>query len=163
MNLKQIDPPALYQLLGYLGAVSDFVRTGELKWYFDIKLFEYEETPAPDIRDFIGTAFPDSKPSLAEITEASVQDLAETFKHEFGRWLHPDVSQKLLTPLTELRGEVWEYMNECIDYSQSQIFEYYASERSDEFGNRGIAGSFAFVILNDTQKRCLFVAAGDCD
>ena len=75
MNLKQIYPPALYQLLGYLGAVGDFIRTGELNWYFDIKLSEYKDT-APDIRDFIGTAFPGSKPSLAEITEVSLQDLA---------------------------------------------------------------------------------------
>jgi len=162
MNLKRIEPADLYRLMGYLGAVSDFIRTGELKWYFDVKLFEYDEA-APDIRHLIKQAYPDSNPATAELTEASVQDLAETFKHEFGRWLEPVESLTILTPLTELRGEMWEYLNECIDYTQAQIFEYYTSETRDEFGKRGIAGNFAFVILNETQKRCLFVAAGDCD
>jgi hypothetical protein len=31
MNLKAIESPALYKFIGYLDAVSDFIRTGELK------------------------------------------------------------------------------------------------------------------------------------
>ena len=43
MNLREIEPPPLFKLLGYLEAVSDFIRTDELKWYFDVKLFEYDD------------------------------------------------------------------------------------------------------------------------
>jgi hypothetical protein len=49
MKLKQIDSPELHKLVGYLQVVSDIIRTGELKWYFDISLFEYEGDTALNI------------------------------------------------------------------------------------------------------------------
>src|SRR5918992_4733159 len=70
MNLREIEPPALHKLEGYLEAVSEFIRTGELKWYFDVRLFECEETGS-DVRLFIGEIYPDAKLEKAEISEAS--------------------------------------------------------------------------------------------
>jgi hypothetical protein len=61
INLKALEPPALYKLIGYLDAVSDFIRTGELKWYFDVKLFEYDEVLS-DIGLLVKTAYPGSFP-----------------------------------------------------------------------------------------------------
>jgi len=41
--MKEIKPPALYKLMGYLEAFSDSIRRSEFKWYFDVKLFEFED------------------------------------------------------------------------------------------------------------------------
>ena len=64
MNLKEIDTPALHKLDGYLEAVSEFIRTGELKRYFEAKLFACEESVS-DIRQLIKVAYPNAKPEKA--------------------------------------------------------------------------------------------------
>lgn len=162
MNLKEIETPEVYKLIGYLDAVGDVIRTAELKWSFDAKLFEYEGSFS-DIQSLIKTAYPGSKPELAEIDEGSIQDLVETFKHELGRWLPASESLRLLTPVTELRGEMWNYVNACVDLENSRVFEYFTQEPLDDFRGGGIVGNIAAVILNEHQNRCLFLSGGDCD
>lgn len=47
MYLNDLECPAAYKLLGYLEAVGDFIRTGEVKWYFAVRLVEtiaYDES-----------------------------------------------------------------------------------------------------------------------
>jgi len=162
MNLTEIETPDLLKLIGYLEAVSDSIRTGELKWYFDVRLFECEG-PFSDIKVLIKAAYPESNPETAEITEGSIHDLAETLRHELGRRLEPIEGLRLLTPVTELRGEMWQYLKECIDYEQSRIFEYTTTDGLDTFCSGGTVGNFAAVILNENQKRCLMLSGGDCD
>src|SRR3954453_12295822 len=104
MNLKAIESPALYKVIGYLEAVSDFIRTGELKWYFDVRLFEYDEDVS-DIGLLVKTAYPGSFPDKAEITEGSITDLVHTFRHELGHRLESPDRLSILTPVTDRRGE----------------------------------------------------------
>ena len=113
MNLKAIDPPALYKFTGYLEAVSDFIRSGELKWYFDVRLFEFDEVPS-DIGLLVKTVYPGSFPERAEISEGSITDLVDTFRHELGRGLESPEWSKILRPVTESRGEMWDYLDECV-------------------------------------------------
>jgi hypothetical protein len=162
MNLKEIHPPALYKLLGYLEAVSDFIRTGELKWYYDIRLVDIE-CDSLDIKLLIKSAYPGSNPETAQINESAFQNLVETLRHELGRRLKPEEVLKLLTPVTELRGEMWHYLGECVNYNASRVIEYTTSDALDDFGSGGIVGNFAFVIIDENQNRCLFLSGGDCD
>jgi hypothetical protein len=162
MNLKEIETPDVYKLIGYLDAVGDFIRTGELKWSFDVRLFDCEGTFS-DIQSLIKAAYPDSTPELADISEGSISDLVETFRHEFGRWLDPTTSAKLLRPVTEMYSEIWQHLNACIDYENSRVFEYFTQEPLDDFRGGGIVGNIAAVILNENQKRCLMLSGGDCD
>lgn len=69
MHLKEIAPAPLYRLEGYLGAVSDFIRTGELKWYFDAVLFEVEGA-VPDIKRLVSAAYPDCRPEGPTLSKA---------------------------------------------------------------------------------------------
>ena len=64
MELKEIESHHVYKVVGYLDAIGDVIRTGELKWSFDARLFEYDGTFS-DIQSLIKKAYPDSKPELA--------------------------------------------------------------------------------------------------
>src|SRR5580765_9085532 len=87
MNLTPIEIPELFKLIGYFDAVADFVRgDGQLKWYFDIKLFECDGQFS-DVQSLIKAVYPTSKPELADIDESSISNLVATFKHEFSKWL----------------------------------------------------------------------------
>src|ERR1044071_3162909 len=101
MNLKEIEAPDVYKVVGYLDAIGDVIRTGQLKWSFDAKLFDYDGAFS-DIQSLIKQAYSDSKPDLANITEGTIRDLAETFKHELGRWLPEAEALRMLTPVTEM-------------------------------------------------------------
>jgi hypothetical protein len=162
MNVKEIEAPDVYKLVGYLDAVGDFIRTGELKWSFDARLFEYDGTLS-DTQSLIKAAYPDSKPELAKITEGSIRALAETLKHELGRWPPEVLALRILTPITELQGEMWNYMNACVALEDARVFEYFTQEPLDDFWGGGIVGNIAAVILNEKQKRCLMLSGGDCD
>ena len=70
MKLEAIELPKLHELRGYLEAVSDLVRTGQLKWYFDTKLFEMDVSEF-SIQELIKTAYPQAYPDSATITECS--------------------------------------------------------------------------------------------
>ena len=162
MNLKAIDPPALYKFTGYLEAVSDFIRSGELKWYFDVRLFEFDEVPS-DIGLLVKTVYPGSFPERAEISEGSITDLVDTFRHELGRGLESPEWSKILRPVTESRGEMWDYLDECVSLEGVRIYDYTTSDMLDDFGSGGLVGNFAAVVLNEDQRRCLFLSGGDCD
>ncbi len=160
MNLKDIENPALYKLEGYLEAVSDFIRTGELRWCFEVKLFEYEESVS-DISQLIEAAYPSSKHEKAKMHEASIDDVRETFKHELGQFLSRNESLRMLTPVTSLYSEMWQYMRECIDLEESRIYEYFSSEKDGLLN--GIAGDFAFIMHDERMRRCLIFIGVTCD
>ena len=153
MNLKEIEMPELYKLNGYLAAVSDFIKTGELRWDFEVSLYEYE-SPSLGVVELVKAAYPKSQPEKAEITECSLEDILETFKHELGRCLPLMETQRILQPILGLYAGMWQYLNECIDYSRSRFFEYFASDEPDSLSG-GILGEFAFIICNENLHRCL--------
>ena len=73
MKLEPIELPNLYELRGYLEAVSDLVRTGQLRWYFDTKLFEMDVSEF-SIQELIKTAYPQSHPDSATRRRARPQE-----------------------------------------------------------------------------------------
>ena len=159
MNLRTIESPPLFKLLGYLEAVSDCIRSGELKWYFDVTLFESDDIVV-DISLLVKTAYPESLPEKAEIREVSITNVADTFKYHFCRGSQPRNLSEVLHPSY---GGLWEHLNECLQLDESRFYEYRTSDRLDVFGGGGIAGEFAFVIVNDKLRQCLLLSAGDCD
>jgi hypothetical protein len=162
MSLNEIEFLALHQLRSHLDEVSDRIRTGELKWYFDVRLFELEERVS-DIRPLIKAAYPRSCPEKAEIRECSLDDILETLGHELGRFIPALIGMEPLAQVVSPYSELWKLVEGCIDFWGARFFEYLPSDHLDEFGKGGIIGNFAFVILNDSQRRCLMWSGGDCD
>lgn len=149
--------PALYKLQGYLEATSDFIKTGELKWGFEVTLYEYEN-PDLDVVQLVKAAYPESHPEKAEITECSLEDMLETFKHELGRCLPAMETKRILQPILSLYAGMWQYLNECIDYKQSRFFEFFPSDEPNGLIG-GILGEFAFIICNENTHHCLILLA----
>jgi hypothetical protein len=163
MNLTPIETPELFKLMGYFDAVADFIRgDGQLKWYFDFKLFDCEGTFS-DVQSLIKHVYPTSKPELADIHEGRISDVVASLKHEFSKWLTPPEVATLLQPVTDMRTELWQHLKACVDYENARVFEYYTQESMDGFGHPGLTAQYAAVILNETQKRCLMLSSGDCD
>lgn len=160
MNFKKIEIAALHKLLGYLEAVSDFIRTGEIKWYFDVSLYECEEL-TPDIKRLVKTAYPNSKPEEAKLTEGSIEDVIETFNNELGRFASHAEELRILLPISTQRAGMWQYLSDCIDYEHSRIFEYFSSEQ-DSLSN-GIMGGFAIIFYNEKMGRYLIFIATTSD
>jgi hypothetical protein len=130
MSLKEIDIPGVHKLAGHLEAVSEFIRSGELKWYFEVKLFDCEEA-VPDIKQLIKSACPNAKPEAAEISAASAEDVVKTLEHELGRFCPPVEALRVLGPISTFTAAaaMWEYIAECVDYERCRIYEYTSSEQ----------------------------------
>jgi hypothetical protein len=160
MYLNNLESPAAYKLLGYLEALSDFIRTGEVKWYFDVRLFE-TDAPGDDLKAVIKEAYPAAKVETAELVDASILDLIETFQHELGQFLPEHERLRIITPISSMTGMFWEYLREAIDHDESRVFEYVNPE-SDELLH-GIAGHFAVIILNEKLRRCLILSGTTSD
>jgi hypothetical protein len=155
MNLKEIKTPELQKLFSYLEALSERIRTGEVFWDFEVTLFEVNGSIS-DVGQLIKSAYPDAMPERADISEASVEDVLETLNHELGRFLPEIESLSILTPVTSLHGEMWRYVDECIDCGRASFFEWFAKEKPDRLIG-GILGEFAIIIYNEHIHRCLFL------
>jgi hypothetical protein len=83
MNLKEIEPPECQKFIGYLEALSERIRIGEVFWQFEIRLFECENKIS-NIRELIEYVYPGAKVDKAEIIEGSVEDMRKTFEHWWG-------------------------------------------------------------------------------
>ena len=160
MYLESLEIPALHFLSGYLSAASDFLRTGELKWYFEVRLLR-TDARAHEIKTLIQSSYPDVKLETAEITQTSMAGLFETLEHELGQHLPAMDRLRIMTPILSLNGAMWDYLSDCIDYEKANIYEYFNSE--DDELLHGIAGSFAFVLVSERQNRCLFLTASTSD
>jgi hypothetical protein len=163
MKLEPIEPPELHELRGYLEGMGDLIRTSQLKWYFDTKLFEMDVS-AFAIQELVKAAYPQSDPYSATITECSDSDMLETLNHEFSRWL-PSVNHagKAAMQLLGSDAQLWRYVKACIAHEQFRKFEYSTSARLDEFGAVGLSGGFAFVIVSGASRRSLFISGADYD
>jgi hypothetical protein len=160
MYLENLKIPALHCLSGYLSAASDFLRTGELKWYFEVRLVR-TDARAQEIKTLIQSSYPDAKLETAEITQTSMAGLLETLEHELGQHLPATDRLRIMTPILSLSGAMWDYLNDCIDYEKATIYEYF--NREDDELLHGIAGGFAFVLVSESQNRCLFFTASTSD
>ena len=160
ISLKEIETPVLDRLEGYLEAVSESIRTGELKWYFEANLFEYEESVS-DVKQLIKAAYPTAEPEKAQVDECSIDDVLDTLRHELGRSLTESESLKFLMPMTNINSEMWQYVGGCIVFEESRIYEYFSSEKDGLLN--GILGDFAFIIHDENRHRCLIVSGATCD
>lgn len=160
MYSENLEISALHHLLGYLSALSDFLRTGELKWYFEVRVLQ-TDARVHEIKTLIQRSYPGANLETAEITLTSIAGLLETLEHELGQHLPATDRLRIMTPILSLTGALWDYLKECIDYEKAAVYEYFNSE-SDELLN-GIAGSFAFVLVSEGQNRCLFLTGSTSD
>jgi hypothetical protein len=160
VKFEEIETPALHSLRGYLEAVGDFIRTGEMKWYFEARLFGWDGEVS-EIAELIKIAYPTSVPHTAEIREGSIVDMIETFQHELGRFLPPNEGARVLTPILSGTAEMWNYLEECVDIRHSRIFEYYHPDSDGLL--HGILGGFAIVLYNEKLSRCLILAGSTSD
>src|SRR5437667_6381597 len=127
-NFIEIETPKTHKLREYLETLSGTIRTGEVFWEFETRLFEYDGS-FRDVKDVIRFAYPEAKVDLAEIREGSPDDLRITLESELGRFLPHLIS-------TYIEG-VWALLKNCIDYEDARIFEYFTREHIDLVG--GIA------------------------
>jgi hypothetical protein len=160
MKIEEIDSPALNSLRGYLEAVSDFIRTGEIKWYFEARLFGWDGG-ASDIARLIKLAYPTSTPDAAEIREGSIADIIETFQHELGKFMPANEGKRVLAPILSGTAEMWKYLAECVDVQHARIFEYYNAEGDGL--RHGILGGFTIILHDETLGRCLILVGSTSD
>jgi len=160
MKMKEIETPALHKLAGYLEAISEFIRTGELKWYFDVRLFEGEQSGS-DVLSFIKEIYPDARFERSDISEASAKDVVETLEHELGRFCPPLEALRVLGPSSTYTAAMWQYLSECIDYEHSRIFEYFSPEKDSLLS--GIMGNFAVIFYNERLNRWLIFSGATGD
>ena len=162
--MKEIKPPALYKLMGYLEAFGDCIRKSELKWYFEVRLFEFEDI-YPSVQVLVKDAYPGSFPETAEIKELSIYELGQALKRELRVESNEPGLLNIVQLVTGFQGEVLDYLNECLNFEGvgARINEYQAAEQLDEFGSGGITADFAAVVVDDKQHRCLFLSGGDSD
>lgn len=160
MYSENLEISALYLLSGYLSALSDILRTGELKWDFEVRLLQID-VRIHEIKTLIQSSYPGTNLETAEITQTSVAGLVETLEHELGQNLTATDRLRIMTPILSFGGAMWDYLNECIDYEKATVYEYFNSEFDELF--HGIAGGFAFVLVSERQNRCLFLTGSTSD
>jgi hypothetical protein len=135
-----------------------------LKWYFDVRLFEFEDI-YPSVQGLVKAAYPGSLPHKAEIKELSIYELGQAVKRELGVEFNDPALSNILGLVTGFQGEILDYLNECLNFDGlgTRIYEYQTAEQLDEFGSGGLTGDFAAVVIDDKQHRCLFLIGGDSD
>lgn len=160
VEFQEIECISLHRLVGYLDALSDFIRGGELKWYFEVRAFDCSNH-AFDINLLIQTAYPDAKLTTASIPRVSLSSVIENLKHELTKFLSDGQASVLLTPLFAGTGTLWEYMSELVDIERAQVFEYSNSEPDGLV--HGLLGDFAFIFYNEKVRRCLILTGATSD
>ncbi len=159
MKLKELKPNEMHQLSGYLEAVSDFLRTGEIRWNFEVRLFEVDVATF-DLIEFLKEVYPDSKPRPEKICNSSLEGILTTLKHELDLFASSELRGRI-RPVTTGTGEMWIYLQQCIDLKDCRFYEYMSSER-DEILN-GLMGDLAIILLNERLARCLLLLAATSD
>lgn len=158
MKTKRLELPEVDQLRGYLAAVGDILQTGEIRWCFEIVLFEVEEQF--EVVDFLRSTYPDSRADSTKVHESSVADIIETFSLELGRFPSATTPRVLFLVSTQ-SAEFWEYLRACIDYENARIMEYFSSERDSLL--HGLMGEFAMIFYNIQLKRALILIGATSD
>lgn len=156
--MNEIEPDSLLQLRDYFSRLSHQHYMGQLSWFFDIRLFELEDSDIA-LHNLISIAYSEACPEKADITKTNFQDLQETL----GYWFTTDFSGN---PPKQwlIRGDrlFAHLVAQCIEYKQAEIYQYRTQERLDPLG-AGIVGNFTFIFLNFNQGRMLILSGGDCD
>lgn len=67
----------------------------------------------------------------------------------------------ILTRAVCPNAALWQHLRECIDYERGRFFRYRAKERLDGFATGGAIGNFTFVLLNESQRRCMMLSGWD--
>src|SRR5258705_11503724 len=129
MKLKELKPNEMHQLSGYLEAVSDFLRTGEIRWNFEVRLFEVDVATF-DLIEFLKEVYPDSKPRPEKICNSSLEGILTTLKHELDLFASSELRGRI-RPVTTGTGEMWIYLQQCIDLKDCRFYEYMSSERDE--------------------------------
>ena len=147
MKLKELETSELINLRDYLEILGEEIRTGQVYWEFEARLFECEGVFS-DISEVVELAYPDARLDLAQIPEGSVEVLNIALESERGRFLPHLISNYILG--------IWPLLEACIDYNNSRMFRYLCSEQDNLL--HGIVGYFAVIIYNENLRRCLFLS-----
>jgi hypothetical protein len=161
--LREKNPPELEQLLFSLGKISDQLQVSDLKWYFNLKLCEIDDTTMP-LAQLVKSAYPSAYPEQARIEKLSLAEMIEKMNWWFcgGGDSRNEENFRSRPIVTEYSDLFW-WMTDYIDFSRSGIYEYIAMNPDDRFGKGGILGNFAFVIVDQESQHVLFFKAGQCD
>lgn len=156
--MNEVEPNSILQLREYFSKLRHKHYMGELSWYFDIRLFELEDSNTA-LHELISFAYPDASPEKAEITTSNFYDLRETLDYWFTTNFDGTPPKQCLIRGDRLFADL---LDQCIDYQQAEIYQYDTQERLDPLG-AGIIGNFTFIFLNFNQGRMLILSGGDCD
>jgi hypothetical protein len=159
VKIKELVITETQQLSRYLDAVGDFLQTGEIRWYFEVRLFEVDQSPF-DLIEFLKEVYPRSKPRSDKIYDSSLEGIRETLGWELGRFASKELRERI-QPVIAGTGEMWLYLQDCIDLKNCQIYEYTSSER-DEILN-GLMGELAVFFFSEKLSRCLILVGATSD
>jgi hypothetical protein len=163
MNLKEKNTNDFVEFEYYLEKISDSLQRSPFKWYFGVKLCEFDNLPEA-IKNVVGIAYANAYPEQATLERKTFAEMVARLNQEFSMWLKPrGENADRVRPIVTEYSDLWWCLGEYIDFRRSQIYEYLPTNQLDEFGSGGLFGNFAFVIIDEETRHILFFSGGDSD
>jgi hypothetical protein len=163
IEMKALAVPEFHRLDGCLQGMSGLLSQGQLDWYFDAKGFEVADADF-SVEDVIKLAYPGTKPENSKITECSVGEMVDELNRQLSVE-HPywgDPTRTSAVPLLNNDAAMWRLLQECVDYEAARVFRYEPLDADDEL-RCGITGEFAFLIYEETRRRCVLISGYNMD
>jgi hypothetical protein len=159
--MKPLDTPEFHRLDGFMQGMSGLISHGQYDWHFAVKGFAGTNMTAERI---VEAAYPELKAENFTLIKCSPKDMVDEINRQLSeeRPMWGDPTRTAPVSLLPYDTAMWRLLKECIDYEHGQIFRYEAKDSFDAL-HWGISGDFTFVIINEQQRRCLIINAGNTD
>ena len=153
--MNELNTPELEQLKQHLEYRAD-ETIRNLVPFFDVKMFELESSAIPS--EIIVKAFPRSNLEKAQIVERTPNAFNEGIIDFFSHLESTNQQAQF-----RVAYEFLEAVESCIDYEQSKIWEYLASDSRFDGLYDFIGWGFTYIIVDENKRRCLVIHGGYCD
>ena len=151
-NPKSLDIPELYKLKLFLGELQSSLDAGQCDVWFEVEGFDLSEAVF-DADQVFKAAYPDLHENKKEIGAATVVEMTEKITACI---VNPAYFSPSFTGQSNLSLSYWSHLKECIDYTESAIYECTHSVGY-------MCWNFVYVVHNEGQRRCLALFGGASD
>ncbi len=160
-ELKPLDTPEFHRLDGCMQGMSGLIYQGQYFWSFSAEGFAGSNFIAGEI---VESAHPELKAGSTTFTACSPEQMVSEINQQLSeeRPMWGDATRTAPVPLLPHDAAFWHLLKECIDYEQAQIFRYEPRDSFDDL-HWGLSGDFTFVIISESQQRCLIINGGNMD
>ena len=151
-NPKSLDIPELYKLKLFLGDLQRSLDAGQCDAWFEVEGFDLAEAVF-DADQIFKAAYPDLHASKKEIIAATVVEMTEKITACI---VNPAYFSPRFTGQNDLSMSYWIHLKECIDYTESAVYECTHSVWY-------MCWNFVYVVYNERQRHCLALFGGASD